>query len=98
MISVLHISLSFSLLTKYSKIIFSSQIYNSHLWCYEEVPAKSVGHARVFDIRVSSQAPDENRDHLQRDMLHEARQGYGRFRRCVCVVLMKKTKGHGKKV
>ena len=75
-----------------------SQIYNARGWCYEEVPAESVGHARVFDIRVSSQAPDENRDHLQRDMLHEARQGYRRFGRCVCVVLMEKTKGHGKKV
>lgn len=78
--SVLHIALSFSLPTKYSKIIFSSQIYNYHLRCYEEVPAKSLGHTGVFYIWICSKAPDENCDHLKRDVLHEARQCYRRFK------------------
>lgn len=79
MTSILNISLEFFIIDKIQQSI-SSPVYSYHLQCHEEVPAKSLGHTCIFDIWIRSKAPDENCNHLKRNMLHKACQCYGRFK------------------
>ena len=72
MISVLEISQVSTIHTKGQNTV-SSRVLTSGI--HNKVPAESLGHTGVFYIRVGGQAPDEDRDHLQRNMLHKAGQG-----------------------